>query len=71
MKKLIAVVGVVALSFGVMSCKKECVCNLDGVDFPTTGTIDDKAACDKIAEVANLAQALLGDDAPKVTCEWK
>ena len=71
MKKLLVVLGVVAFGFAFTSCKKECKCTLDGKDFATTGTIDDKAACDKVADAANVAQALLGDNAPKVSCEWK
>jgi len=42
MRKLLVVVGVVAFSFGAVSCKKECKCTLAGVNFPTSGVFDSK-----------------------------
>jgi len=74
MKKVLAVIGVVAFSFGAVSCKKECKCNLAGVDFPTTGAIDDKDACDKFSSLYNEGAALaeeMGVPFVKLTCEWK
>jgi len=71
MKKLLVVVGVVAFSFGAVSCKKECKCTFDGKDFPTVGTLDSKDLCDEFAKLQSEMQALLGDDMPKVICEWK
>jgi hypothetical protein len=70
MKKLLIVVGVAAFSFGVMSCKKECKCTLDGKDVPLVGTVDTKDLCDQFQAAQNLLQAAI-PDAPKVSCEWK
>ena len=71
MKKLLAVVAVVGLVGFATSCKKECKCTLDGKDFPTVGTLDTKELCDAFQASSNLAQELLGAEAPKVKCEWK
>jgi hypothetical protein len=67
MKKLLAVVAVIGLVGFATSCKKECKCTLLGVDYPTTGVIDTKEACD------DFAKLFAGDEEASsvLKCEWK
>jgi hypothetical protein len=53
-KKLFLVLCVVALSFGAMSCKKDCVCKVDGVVASSTSDAS-KKDCDKLNDAAKLA----------------
>jgi len=62
MKKVLVVLGIVAFGFAFTSCKKECKCNVAGVNYPTTGAIDTKADCDAFAELWKGSG---------VKCEWK
>ncbi len=64
MKKLLVVLGVVALGFGFTSCKKECKCNIAGINFDMSSAgIDTKEDCD--------AYASLTEDTPGLKCSWE
>ena len=65
MKKLLVVVAAVCLVGFATSCKKECKCNIGGVNWTIPdegGAIDTKEKCDDIAELYKLID---------VKCEWK
>ena len=64
MKKLLAVVAVVAFCASFTSCKKECECKVGPVtmDLSAAG-IDTKEECDAYAE--------LSKDTPGINCSWK
>jgi len=64
MKKLLAVVAVVAFCASFTSCKKECECSVLGIktDLSSAG-IDTKEECDDYVNVAK--------DMPGIKCSWK
>ena len=64
MKKLLAVVAVVAFCASFTSCKKSCECTVAGVtmDLSAAG-IDTKEECDDYVNVSK--------DVPGIKCSWK
>ena len=64
MKKLLAVLAVVAFCASFTSCKKECECKIGvvSVDMSAAG-IDTKEDCDAYAGLVNSA--------PGIKCSWK
>ena len=65
MKKVLVVLGVVAVGFAFTSCKKECKCKLGPLDFtiPSETTINSKADCDKVKDIYK--------ETGVITCDWK
>ena len=65
MKKVLVVLGVVAVGFAFTSCKKECKCNIAGVEWkiPSGTTVDTKAACDELKTTFK--------EFGNISCDWK
>ena len=65
MKKLLAVLAVVAFCASFTSCKKECECKVGilTVDMTSAG-IDTKEECNEYADLVN-------DNMPGIKCSWK